>query len=322
MNAKDFSAALGKIGDDYLAEAIDYAAPKRRRANWLMWVAAAACLCVILAAVFKPRQEVSALTVDEVIEKTFDSLGVTDALFVDMEYPDLSEHTEEDLAYIAEINPSFFETCRIYYSQSEQLYYYFFDTTGKLDKITYWGELEKHPEREPNATHLSIDQVQEMALEYAKKCFGSHLIGELVVTRQHDSNLDYNYTITEYYQGQETGTDAVIFCTYDGRVSMAFFNHGKIYCRNGDGEIVLASDQPFIEEQAAIDTAMALTEEKATERGNKVLTDSVTVELQASGDQHYYKVSIDTLCEHDYIMTYFVRVDVYSGEILSYEFTQ
>lgn len=322
MDEKDFSTVPDEISGESPAEAIDCPTPRRKRAKWIIWTAVVICLCVIAAAAFRSPRDTSPPTAEEVIAQTFSSIGLKDTEYIGLVYPDLSEHTEEDLAYIAQINPSFFETRRLYYSESDKLYYYFFDTTGKLDEVTYWGELEKHPEREPASTHLSIDQVQELALEYAKKCFGSYLIGELVVTDRIDHNVGYNYTFTEYYQGKETGTSAFLEYEIDGRIVMGFFTHGTVYCRNGDGEIVLSSDLPFIGEQTAIDTAMALTEEKAKERGNKVLADSVTVELQASGDQHFYKVSIDTLCEHDYIMTYYVRVDVYSGEILSYEFTQ
>lgn len=49
MNTKAFSKALSEVDDRYVCEAIEYST-KSRRPVWIKWAAAAACLCLALAA--------------------------------------------------------------------------------------------------------------------------------------------------------------------------------------------------------------------------------------------------------------------------------
>lgn len=51
MNAKDFSNAIGEVGEKYVTEAIIYQR-KRKKHSWNKWIAAAACVCLILVGMF------------------------------------------------------------------------------------------------------------------------------------------------------------------------------------------------------------------------------------------------------------------------------
>ena len=51
MNAKDFSNAIGEVGEKYVTEAITYQ-HKRKRHSWIKWIAAAACVCLVLSGIF------------------------------------------------------------------------------------------------------------------------------------------------------------------------------------------------------------------------------------------------------------------------------
>lgn len=51
MTTKKFSEAMNELEDRYVTEAITYQRSKKKR-NWLKWVAAAACICLVLAGLF------------------------------------------------------------------------------------------------------------------------------------------------------------------------------------------------------------------------------------------------------------------------------
>lgn len=50
MSAEVFSDAMGLIGEKYIMEAITYQR-KRKRHSWGKWIAAAACVCLVLAGI-------------------------------------------------------------------------------------------------------------------------------------------------------------------------------------------------------------------------------------------------------------------------------
>lgn len=51
MDARNFSAALGGVRDEYVSEAITYQNKQKRR-NWTKWMATAACLCLVVGLAF------------------------------------------------------------------------------------------------------------------------------------------------------------------------------------------------------------------------------------------------------------------------------
>lgn len=51
MTTKKFSEAMNELEDRYVTEAITYQRSKKKR-NWFKWVAAAACICLVLAGLF------------------------------------------------------------------------------------------------------------------------------------------------------------------------------------------------------------------------------------------------------------------------------
>lgn len=51
MNAKDFSNAIGEVGEKYVTEAIVYQC-KQKKHSRNKWIAAAACVCLILVGMF------------------------------------------------------------------------------------------------------------------------------------------------------------------------------------------------------------------------------------------------------------------------------
>lgn len=51
MSTEVFSEAMGLIGEKYIMEAVTYQR-KRNRYSWGKWIAAAACVCLVLAGIF------------------------------------------------------------------------------------------------------------------------------------------------------------------------------------------------------------------------------------------------------------------------------
>lgn len=51
MTTKKFSEAMSELEDKYITEAITYQRSKKKR-NWFKWVAAVACICLVLAGLF------------------------------------------------------------------------------------------------------------------------------------------------------------------------------------------------------------------------------------------------------------------------------
>lgn len=105
-------------------------------------------------------------------------------------------------------------------------------------------------------------------------------------------------------------------------VSVCVVRYGSIFARNEDGSISLANDTPFISEETAIANALDFVEDHATERGCTVQPETATSTLKADEDLQYFEVSVDTYEDDGYVVTYDVWVDVHSGEIQSFQFTQ
>lgn len=51
MNAKNFSIAMGEVGEKYVIEAANYY-KKRGTGGWMKWLGVVACLCFVIVGIF------------------------------------------------------------------------------------------------------------------------------------------------------------------------------------------------------------------------------------------------------------------------------
>lgn len=254
-----------------------------------------------------PSLSVSALTTDEIIASKLEDMGVSDA--VSMETTMQADKSNKE--YLRCI------------SDSTGFQYSFDSVSGRLIDIRKNMNTQTVAVASDSASSiLTDDERRAYVLEHVSSCMQDELIGELEIDSENFSNVNYSYLILEYYNGEETGTSAFVSCTPEGEITVCSFKYGSIFCKKANGDIVLANDTPFISEENAIETAMEFVEEKADEKSGEVLTDSPASELHATEDMHYYEVCIDTQEPDGYIVSYDVWIDVYSGEILFYQFTQ
>ena len=244
-----------------------------------------------------------ATPMEQSIESTLELLNASDAIY-------LETIDEEECDYL------------IYYSNSTGCEYQFRTPSGKLASITNIDVIESDSSAVLFSAPLTDLQRQEAVLDYVSYVFTGSMIGQLEIESERASGNDFLYHITEYYDGMETGTSAFVICSPNADVSVCVVRYGSIFVRNEDGSISLANDTPFISEETAIANALDFVEDHATERGCTVQPETATSTLKADEDLQYFEVSVDTYEDDGYVVTYDVWVDVHSGEIQSFQFTQ
>lgn len=254
-----------------------------------------------------PSSAVSASTPAEIITSTLERIGVEDAVNMGI----FSQEDVENSNYI------------LYSSNSTGFFYRFDPITGQLKSI------RKNPDVQiaaidstPQSDTLTDDERRSSVLSHVSNCMQNMLIGELEISRENFSNTNYSYLILEYYDGVETGSSAFVSCTPEGIITVSSFKYGTVFCRKADGTIALSKDTPFINEETAIANALDFIEDHASERGCTVQSETAACALKASEDLQYFEVSVDTYEDDGYVVTYDVWVDVHSGEIQSFQFTQ
>lgn len=247
----------------------------------------------------------SALTTDQIITSTLESLQASDAAFVET-------ILEDDCDYL------------VYYSESTGCEYRFRSVSGQLASITNEAAIDAVDTvaLASESDALTDEERATLVFEYVTNVLGDSLIGQLELESERYSRPDYIYRFKEFYDDMETGTSAYVICTADGVVEICTVKYGTIFCKKANGSIALANDTPFISEESAVQTALEFVEEKAEEASYEVLADSADSQLHATQDMHYFEVCIDTQSSDGYIVTYDVWVDVYNGEVLFYQFTQ
>ena len=268
----------------------------------IVTILAIASICVVLA----DNSEIMANA-----EQMFLDMGITDAAFQGYD------------PYLEELSDTFLH----YYSNETEMDYYFDADTGLLrfararnvDEIldnTGTGE----------QTVYSVESVsgdsKQIALDYASVAIAPYLIGELRVVSENFNNYYHICEIREYFQGQETGTKSSLFYTPDGTVFNCINVIGSVFQKNADGVITPVNGDILIEETTAVSVAKEAVCAKMQERGwgNNILEDTVTCNLEASGDKRFFMVEMTTDTQWGTI--FWVEVDAYSGEILDLYFTQ
>lgn len=211
-----------------------------------------------------------------------------------------------------------------YSSDSNQMVYSFEAETGYLREIQSYGLLDPNDEEIPqeDTSVLSDEERREWILTFAANCIYPNQIGQLQISSEHFSNIDYLYEVTEIYDGIETGTRMMIICNPNGQIDIGVVHIGSVFEKNAFGSYSLVNGDDFIGEEAAIQVALEFVEEQAAENGDTVLPDTAVFEIKAHENKLYYMVTIDTEESDGYVVSYDVQVDVYSGEILFYQFTQ
>lgn len=233
----------------------------------------------------------------------------------------LSDFNATDAVYVETLEG---EDCSIlvYHSDSTGYDYCFRESTGILTAITNIGNDELESSATVYSRPLSDEKRLEIVMDFVYGVYQDTIIGQLEVTEVHDAGYAYYYSIEEYYNGMETGTEAFVSCYDNGKISVCNVTFGSIFKRNMDGSISLLDESPFIGEEAAIDIALDEVESHAAQRGCTLLPETAVTTIRASENLQYYEVSVDTQQADGYVVGYIVCVDVHSGEITLFVFDQ
>lgn len=204
---------------------------------------------------------------------------------------------------------------------------YLFDAaSGRLESVVYDEEGFNAATLHNRSTTVFTDELRrQLALDYVSVILGSDQIGELKITEEYFTNLDYSYTIVEYYNGVETGTNALVFVYPEGAVNCCIMTYGTVFQKTADDRIVFTRGDDFIPEEDAIQTALAFVEPLAQEQNYRVNADAIQSRMSANENDLFYCVEIETLPNKEgetFIIDHTVWVDVYSGEVIFNMYTQ
>ena len=256
-----------------------------------------AVLCLGLLACAGPE-----VPPEERIADTFSSLGVTDAKQVEADNdPKLGD-----------------EGCLLYTSDATQMGYYFDPDSGILTDIfsynilggTYRKQAAASPA--PASMTCSSEIREEQLLEYARSCIGDNLFGTLALRVDQDQGELHHYTVTESYDGIETGTTVLFSATAAGRITMVNVTIGSVFKKAGNGTWVLAAGNDLIGAEAAI--AVARTGLDALDMAVTV-SNEASCELTATEDQLIYIVHILFTDENSWQRQYLAYVNAHTGEL-------
>ena len=245
----------------------------------------------------------NATSVEDRILSTLDQLNASDAIFLE--------------AY----NPGEIDFL-IYRSKSTGNDYTFRASTGVLASITKSDTAENPASVSTYSIPVSDEKRKEIILDYVSTVFSASQIGQFEFVHEHFDNIDYHYNVKEFYDGIETGTSAYILCTPSGEVTHCMVRYGTIFTKHKDGSVTLNNNDPLIGEETAIANARDFVSEHALERGYILQSETADCSIKANENIQYYDVRLTTKNADDYVVTYEVWVDVHTGEIQFFQFTQ
>ena len=199
------------------------------------------------------------------------------------------------------------------YSSEEAGYTYSFNpNTGNLRFVE---KMEISSSKRGKA--VSPDKAANSTLKQLKLWLKDVLIGELTLTSEHDSNMDYTFNFVEFYEGQYTGTAAYVTCAYDGTIDLCVIHTGTVFTKSSKGDIVPVDTRPLIGEEKALAIGEAAAAEAMAESSftQTLLPEKTTCTLKATGDHRYYYVEVyshvEVLCEGYYQ----VVINPYDGTV-------
>lgn len=285
----------------------------KKKARHILTIAG--CLLIVLVAVgiFAITTNAEpAETTEEIIQKTFEKLEVSDAEYVGQFSYDNGKEGE----YI------------LYFSEATGMEYHFRAETGDLfqfmPSVTISGEVRgsEQEQGEPQSesqTEMTEDELREYILDYAANHVPYDLIGELTIETEHDCGVFYIYTIRELYDGMETGSIIHIDCGYDGSILWCYFQEGSIFRKNNNGTYSLINGIDFIGEEAAVEKAHEYFTAVTAEQGRtlSIVEGAETIEMKALEDKLYYLVTVSATDDTDWEWHYYFEIDAYTGEMLS-----
>ena len=256
-----------------------------RKRSLLLCLVGALALAVAVLIFTLPHAEAT----EDYISQTLERLGASGCTYLG-ESPTISEGKTLYLHY---------------FDEASQTDYFFEGDNGYLHSVTHFSVLDA-PSK---ATRLSDEERDAAVLSYVQSCIAPAQIGDLKITASYYDNMgSYSYTLTEFYQEQETGTVAYVSVTDRAEIIFCSIIYGEVFC---------TEPAPVIGETAAIEAAQVCTRELAAERSLN-LTGEPTCTLKALGASRFYLVKINTVFADDeeQIITAIIQVDACSGEIL------
>ena len=292
MTSEKLLDLLGEMDDRFVDEAVpEKKKPGKKRLGFLT---AAACIALTVAIAIPTTMLLRAGAGEDAITAELERLGAGECTYV-------GEETMPDGK----------TTCRHYLDEETQTDYYFDTNSWLLNSVTCFSIVDAPAKADP----LSDEERDAAVLAYVQHCIAPYQIGELKITSSYfNGRRTYSYTLTEYYQGQETGTQVTLCATGQAKIVFSFFVRGEVF----DSE-----PAPTVAENIAIEAARTYAAELAAEQ-RYALTGSLTSTLKARGATRYYYVEIDAFATFDerYDRIYMVSVDAVSGEVIDAVWTQ
>lgn len=246
--------------------------------------------------------ETTAISPQDYIASTLSALGAADAEFVEQ----ISDPGRSR------------DGCLLYTSDSTQMGYYFEPDTGVLKSISHYSHINStYSEKASDASALTPMQVTEndrsdALLQYAKACIGEDLIGELRIETKQDQGTMHRYTVTELYDGIETGTTVMFSCTSEGQIIRVNVAIGSVFEKNADGSYSIVDGGELIGEEAAVEAARAGLEALLDP---PYISELASCRLDAAEDKLVYTVEIPFTDENDLSRIYSAAVIAQTGEL-------
>lgn len=292
MTSEKLLDLLGEMDDRFVDEAV----PEKKKSGKkrIGFLTAAACIALTVAIAIPATMLLRAGAREDAITAELTRLGAGACTY----------QGEETM-------PDGKTTCRHYLDEETQTDYYFDTNSGLLNSVTCFSIVDAPAKADP----LSDEERDAAILAYVQHCIAPYQIGELKITSSYFNGMrTYSYTLTEYYQGQETGTVVFLSVTDNAEIIFSTFKRGEIF----DSE-----PAPTIGKAAAIEAAQTYAGELAAERGY-VLTGDMTCTLKAFGASRYYLVEIGVISSDEYMYQRIIRirVDASSGTVIGEEWTQ
>lgn len=260
------------------------------------------CIILLVFLFCFNNDSATAFSPQDNITSTLSSLGVMDAEFVEqVSDPGRSK-----------------DGCLLYTSDSTQMGYYFEPDTGVLKSVLHYSRISStYREKASSASVLVPMQAPAenrtaALLQYAESCIGESLIGELQIETKQDQGTLHRYTVTEFYDGIETGTTVMFSCTPEGQITMVNVAIGSVFQKSPDGTYVIASGGELIGEKAAIEAARAGLEALLDP---PYISELASCKLDAAEDKLVYTVEIPFTDENNLTRIYSAAVIAQTGEL-------
>lgn len=211
------------------------------------------------------------------------------------------------------------EGCQLYISSETQMGYCFDPATGVMTDIfsfsTLGGDYRKAAEASPAGVPMAFspESREEDLLKYAKACIGSDLFGSLDLRVDQDQGELHHYTVTESYEGIETGTTVSFSANAQGQITMVNVSIGKIFKQTKDGTWVLAAGDELIGQEAAIEIARDGL--KAMDMDIRSVSEDASCKLDAMEDTLVYTIRIGFTYENGWECKYIAAVNAHTGEL-------